>query len=122
MIEIRDGAARAVARESGFASVRVEDARREICAAAFGRTDDHDAVRARAVMALTNGTREPVQRFDAFQRLLFKDNVIVAEALEFNKLHSRKSGERQVISECGFYIFTRHLSPGHSSLSLSSPC
>jgi hypothetical protein len=44
-------------------------------------------------MPVADGPREIIQRLDAGQRLRFKDYVVVAEALEFNELHSKSSDE-----------------------------
>jgi len=91
MIKIGNGAACAVAGKTGLAAVCVIDARDEIssrrvlCAA-----DYYYAVRARAVMAVTDGARKIIEGFDSGDRLLLKDYVVVAEALEFNELHSNK--------------------------------
>ena len=61
--EIRRGAASAVARHTGFAAVRVEDANTEIRVANSRALGDCDSIRARSVMAIADAAREIAEIF-----------------------------------------------------------
>src|SRR5205085_5394993 len=97
-VEVRGGAARAVAGHCGLAAVGVEDAQDEVGVAAPGEPlDDGHAVRARAEVAVADAADEVAQRvglaegFEACApadgRELFglEDEVVVTVAVEFDE-------------------------------------
>src|ERR1051325_937550 len=85
--KIRRSAARAIAGHTGFAAIGIEDAHVKVRVGINRTLHNRDPVRAGAVMAIANAPREIAEIADVGKLRSFKDEVVVAEALEFCELH-----------------------------------
>ena len=85
--KIRRGATRAVAGHACFAAIGIENANVEVRIGVSRTLRNRNPIRARTVMAIADAARKLAEIAHVREPLSFKDNVIVAEALELCESH-----------------------------------
>src|SRR5688572_26262803 len=87
IVQVRSGAARAVAGHARFAAVGIEDANRKVGIAIGRWLNNRNPISARTVMAITDPMREAAQVSDFRQLISFENQIVVAVAVEFREMH-----------------------------------
>src|SRR5687767_8982373 len=91
IVEISNSATSAVARESGFAAVGIEDTAVEISVSRLRLRDYCDAVAACAVMPVAAPARELAEVGNAGYLICFDYEVVVSESVEFREFRGHLS-------------------------------